>query len=276
MTRGATSRGRPIVSCLRIFAVVAAFLMLMVPARAHAFTGGGSQWPTDAGSSWAEEPAEVLPSAEEDTGSVEQTAQPAVSAPTIAFPVAGDADYTDSFGAPRPGGRSHEGIDIFADKMTPVVAIAAGTVSLLRNGIGTDCCAVRIRHDDGQSSLYLHLNNDTPGTDDGQGYGIAEGISVGTRVEAGTVIGYVGDSGNAEDTPSHLHIEINDQSGTVLNPYPYLQMAQGADPALFASAVVAQPETLPETGLPVTGLAMLSVALLMAGGTISGGRRRGP
>ncbi len=184
----------------------------------------------------------------------------------------GTATYSDSFGAPRPGGRSHEGIDIFAEKMTPVVAIAGGTVTFMRNGVGGDCCTLRIRHDDGRSSLYLHLNNDTPGTDDGQGYGIAEGIQVGSVVSAGTVIGFVGDSGNAEGTPPHLHIEIADASGTELNPYPLLRIAQGADPALFASAALAQPETLPATGIPVAGLLATGGMLMLVGGVLT--RRR--
>jgi murein DD-endopeptidase MepM/ murein hydrolase activator NlpD len=193
----------------------------------------------------------------------------------IVFPVDGIATYSASFGAPRPGGRSHEGVDIFADKLTPVLAAAAGTVSFVRNGIGIDCCVVKIRHDDGRSSLYLHLNNDTPGTDDGQGYGLAEGIEVGARVQAGTVVGYVGDSGNAEDTPPHLHFELHDPAGTELDPFPYLQLAQGADPARFASVLSAGPETLPETGWPAGSLFLLSVGLLAGGATLAGRTRQG-
>ena len=69
-----------------------------------------------------------------------------------------------------------------------------------------------MRGDDGNDYFYIHLNNDTPGTDDGKGgvqYAYAPGLTNGTRVHRGDVIGYVGDSGNAEDTVSHLHFEIH-------------------------------------------------------------------
>ena len=155
-----------------------------------------------------------------------------------------------------------------------MVAVAGGTVSFVRNGVGTDCCVVKIRHDDGRASLYLHLNNDTPGTDDGLGYGIADGIAVGVRVETGTVIGYVGDSGNAEETPSHLHFELHDRNGSAVDPYAYLRIAQGADPALFAATLAAQPETLPDTGAPIGAVAWLSAALLAGGSVLTGGTRR--
>lgn len=187
------------------------------------------------------------------------------SSSSIAFPLAGGGDYTDSFGAPRDGGaRRHQGIDIFAPKMTPVVAAADGTVSFLRTGVGTDCCVIRIRHDDGTSSLYLHLNNDTEGTDDGLGYGIAEGIALGTRVTAGQVIGYVGDSGNAEETPPHLHFEYHDASGAATDPYPALLAAQGIRPRQFAAAGAGQ-ETLPYTGSPLLALIVGAAATLGSG-----------
>ncbi len=260
-------------------ALAAAVFFLLNPAPALA--GGSSQWSPQGGSSWpaqnpptvpdAQDLAVVRPQPEREPAAAQ--AVPAVNLSGIVFPVAGTASYTDSYGAPRPGGRTHEGIDIFAEKMTPVVAVADGTVSFVRNGVGTDCCVLRVQHDDGRSSLYLHLNNDTPGTDDGLGYGVAEGIEVGIRINAGQVIGYVGDSGNAEETSPHLHIELSDPGGNLLNPYAYLQVAQGADPALFAAA--AQTETLPATGLPVTSLLQSSVALLLAGGALAVFRRGG-
>ncbi len=277
---------------------VTAVLLLLIPATTAGATTGTSEWPTPGGSStWAVDPdpgpgaattseatlepdptadPDIVESPPEIPVAIEPEGQLAVLAGSggIVFPVAGHATYSASFGAPRPGGRTHEGVDIFAEKLTPVLAAAPGTVSFVRNGVGTDCCLVRIRHDDGWSSLYLHLNNDTPGTDDGLGYGIAEGIDLGVRVEAGTVIGFVGDSGNAEETPSHLHFELSDPSGTELDPYPYLQIAQGAEPALFASALLAQPETLPDTGLPAGVLFLFSLGLLTGGAMLAGGSRR--
>jgi murein DD-endopeptidase MepM/ murein hydrolase activator NlpD len=266
-----------------------------------ALAGGAAGWSSQGSSSWADEESDTVPTLEtsgQETASPTQvkdlpettkapletltppvevpgpSAVPTVLTPGIVFPVAGAATYTDSFGTPRSGGRTHEGIDIFADKMTPVVAVADGTVTLVRAGVGTDCCVVRVRHNDGRSSLYLHLNNDTPGTDDGQGYGIAEGIAEGSPVTAGMVIGFVGDSGNAEETPPHLHFELDSDSGVLLNPFAYLQVAQGADPALFASAQTGRPEVLPETGLAVSTLLSSSLALLLIGAVLVSHRRR--
>ena len=85
------------------------------------------------------------------------------------FPVVGENHYTDTFGALRSGGRSHHGVDIMAAKMTPIVAVADGTVGWMHNTVGDDCCSLALRHDDGWQSWYVHLNNDTPGTDDKQG-----------------------------------------------------------------------------------------------------------
>jgi len=128
------------------------------------------------------------------------------------FPVAGeDILFADDeyigFGACRAGcSRLHEGVDVMALKMTEVYAVADATVSW----VGSRCCSVFLQHDDGWWSWYIHLNNDTPGTDDGLAWGIAEGIMPGARVTAGQLIGWVGDSGNAEDTDPHLHFELHD------------------------------------------------------------------
>lgn len=160
---------------------------------------------------------------------------------SLVFPVQGTHSYTDTWGAARSAGRSHAGTDILADKMTPVVAAASGVVGWMHDELGGRCCAMEILHDDGWSSWYIHMNNDTPGTDDGLGWGFAEGMATGVRVEAGQIIGWVGDSGNAESTVSHLHFELHDPSGTAINPYSALLASQsGVGPFATADDFVRQ------------------------------------
>ena len=116
----------------------------------------------------------------------------------------------------EPGPRfHHEGIDMSVPRLTPILAAADGVVT----HVGQDrCCTVRIRHDDGWRSHYVHLNNDTAGTDDGLGTGIAPWVVPGARVLAGQVIGWVGDSTNAEDTVPHLHFELRMPDDTATPP----------------------------------------------------------
>jgi murein DD-endopeptidase MepM/ murein hydrolase activator NlpD len=163
--------------------------------------------------------------AEPDTGWDEDT-----GIYRMVFPVHGDNRYGDTWGACRGANcsRSHEGNDIMANKMTPVVAAASGTVGWIADDRGGKCCALAINHDDGWRTWYIHMNNDTPGTDDGRGWGFAPGIKSGVRVEAGQLIGYVGDSGNAEDTPPHVHFELQQPDGTEIDPYPHLRQAEVA------------------------------------------------
>lgn len=154
----------------------------------------------------------------------------------LVFPVDGDHFFTDTFGAYRTHGKGHQGQDIMADKGTSVVAAASGTVRYVnwtrRSHLNPDrCCSVVISHDDGWETRYLHLDNDTPGTDDGRGWGIADGIVPGARVEAGQLLGWVGDSGNAEGTPPHLHFELKDPDGVHANPFESLLLAGGNPPA---------------------------------------------
>ncbi len=159
------------------------------------------------------------------------------------FPVIGDVNYSDSFGDCRSScTRGHEGNDLMGYKMQPVIAVADGTVGGIYPDPGGwfqgegSCCAMTLEHDDGWSSSYIHLNNDTEGTDDGLGWGFAEGIEPGVHVVAGQLIGWIGDSGNAEGCNCpHVHFELHDESGTPVDPYPHLQAATvlteaGGDP----------------------------------------------
>ena len=140
----------------------------------------------------------------------------------LVYPIDAPRQFADTFGTARDGGdRLHQGGDLFAPKMAPVLATAAGRISAV-DWSPSAGFYIDITHNGGWRSRYLHLNNDTPGTDDGLGFGIAEGIGVGASVAAGQVIGYVGDSGNAESSSPHLHFELRMRDWTAVNPYPFV------------------------------------------------------
>ncbi|MCB2224176.1 MAG: peptidoglycan-binding protein [Actinobacteria bacterium] len=159
----------------------------------------------------------------------------------MVFPVQGDNTYSPGFWASR-GEYVHHATDIMASKMTPVVAVADGVIYSVNWSTNPNdlrphkCCNLIIDHDDGWQTKYYHLNNDTPGTDDGQGWGIAPGILPGTHVSAGQVIGWVGDSTNAENTSPHLHFELVDPEGTIVDAYLALKAAEGNRVASSACA----------------------------------------
>ncbi|MGM8886221.1 M23 family metallopeptidase [Psychrobacter sp. 1U2] len=113
---------------------------------------------------------------------------------------------TDTWGAARSAGRSHEGIDIFAERHTPVQATTHGIVSKVgENNLGGR--VVVIVGPGGAGHYYAHLEE------------YAE-IKVNDWVEVGDVIGYVGDSGNAKGTPPHVHYGIYIK-GSAVNPILY-------------------------------------------------------
>lgn len=161
---------------------------------------------------------------------------PATTGPVvrqILFPVVGPVTFGDTFGACRSGcTRTHKGVDIFGTRLAPLVAVTDGTiVSVRRSALTLAGNMVTIRDDEGWYYLYLHLNNDSPGTDDGsnpQGWILANRLRVGSRVKAGDVIGYLGDSGNAETVPAHVHFEIHPPGQGAINPTPSVQGAKDA------------------------------------------------
>jgi murein DD-endopeptidase MepM/ murein hydrolase activator NlpD len=135
---------------------------------------------------------------------------PASISPSLVFPVAHKKAYVGSFwGAVRDGGkRKHEGIDIFAKKGTPVVAVSDGVVVAVTNG-GRGGKTVWLRSADyGWAEYYAHLNE--------------QKVKRGQKVTKGQVIGTVGNTGNAKLTPPHLHFGIYTTRGAV-NPFPYVK-----------------------------------------------------
>jgi hypothetical protein len=168
--------------------------------------------------------------------------------PDITFPVAGPSAFTDTWGACRGTGcsRSHKGVDIFGEKLQPLVAAEDGVITgVRRSALGISGNTIILESDAGWRYIYVHVNNDSPGTDDGanpQGWITANRLRVGDRVSAGDVIGYLGDSGNAENTPNHVHFEIHQPGVGAINPTAAVLAAREAGRVVATSALASTPE----------------------------------
>jgi hypothetical protein len=171
--------------------------------------------------------------------------------PILIFPVAGSTTYVDDFGQARPGG-AHQGNDLMAAKKTPVVAVEAGKVKFWTTSANAGCM-LYLYGASGTTYDYIHLNNDLTMKNDNRGKCVpgvsyARGLKDGAKVSAGQMIGYVGDSGDANGIASHLHFEVHPNGGAAVSPYPYLQSAQ----RLLFFAKAGTPFTLALTGTVVT------------------------
>src|SRR5687768_17025192 len=149
----------------------------------------------------------------------------------IHFPTEGAVSFSDDFGDPRSGGRSHEGNDLMGQKMQKLLAAVDGRVTYTRvDAGGLSGNMLTIVDEEGWSYRYIHVNNDTPGTDDGANpidAIFAPGIAPGVKVKAGQHVAFLGDSGNAEGTSPHLHFELIRPDGTAINPWTSLRLASG-------------------------------------------------
>jgi hypothetical protein len=169
----------------------------------------------------------------------------------IAFPVDGAVTFYDDFGEPRAG-HPHEGIDILGQKMMPLLSAVDGKVVYVVFPEATWGYEIVIRDSERYTYHYIHINNDTPGTDDGLGgydNAYAPGIQEGATVTRGQLVAWMGDSGNAENVGAHLHFEIHKPDGSLINPYQSLLAAyeQGSfDPA---TAKAASPDINADRGL---------------------------
>jgi murein DD-endopeptidase MepM/ murein hydrolase activator NlpD len=144
------------------------------------------------------------------TGPVRSTIAPGASPFLKVFPVAGDYSYSADYGAGRHQGR-HEGVDIMADRNTPLVAVDDVTVKrLTRAETGLGGIWVWLVRADGTEYYYAHMAS------------IAPGIDVGTRLTAGQVVGGVGNTGDARYGAPHLHFEVHPGGGASTAPYPHL------------------------------------------------------
>jgi hypothetical protein len=150
------------------------------------------------------------------------------------FPVQGLCWFIDSYGAPRSGGRAHEGVDVLADEGNKVYAVDDGVLtkqyidapgSLSGNGW-------RLTRADGTYFFYAHLS------------AFAPGLSVGSKVAAGQIIGLVGMTGNA-GTP-HVHFEVHPGGGAPINPTPTITAVNGCK----NTKIPPQPGETPPTSTP--------------------------
>ena len=136
------------------------------------------------------------------------------------FPVQPPFSFVDTFGAPRMFGtkyaHTHQGTDIFATSGTPLRAVSRGVIARKGQAVlgGNKLWLVGA---DGTQYYYAHLS------------AFVEGVDDGTVVEAGQVIGFVGNTGNALTTPAHVHFEIHPGGGPAMNPFPTLDAVRRSD-----------------------------------------------
>ena len=178
---------------------------------------------------------------------------PRLTAGGYVFPVYGAASFVDTFGAPRGTVASgwHHGQDIFAPLGAPILAVADGTVfSVGWNRVGG--WRLWVRDGEGNEFYYAHLSACSPAAVNG------------TEVKAGTVLGFVGNTGDAEGTPYHLHFEIHPvgllhlgYDGAV-NPYPYLVAWKRLVDIEFAAVAGWAPPIAPSSTAPKPGAILLS------------------
>jgi murein DD-endopeptidase MepM/ murein hydrolase activator NlpD len=178
---------------------------------------------------------------------------PRLTAGGYVFPVYGPCSFGDTFGAPRPWITSgwHHGEDIFAQLGTPLLAVADGTVfSVGWNDLGGYRLWLRDR--DGNEFYYAHLSAFSPFAVNGR------------QVKAGTVLGFMGNSGDAETTPYHLHFEIHPVGllymgyDGVVSPYPYLMAWKRLEDVEFAKVAGWAVPVSPTSTAPKPGAILLS------------------
>jgi murein DD-endopeptidase MepM/ murein hydrolase activator NlpD len=139
-----------------------------------------------------------------------------------AFPMQGRCSFSDSWHAPRGGGRLHEGVDIIGARGLAIYAVVDGTITRMLTGGALSGNSIRLTAPDGTYFFYAHLD------------GFAAGLTTGQTVRAGQIIGYNGSTGA---TTAHLHFEVHPQGGAAVNPYPIVKAVDACN----ETSIPAQP-----------------------------------
>ena len=189
--------------------------------------------------------------------------------------MAGPITYYDDWGACRGGAdcpRRHIGNDLIGRRLQPLLAATDGVVTHLVLDHPTAGWGLVITDAQGWDYRYYHVNNDTPGTDDGTTppqWRLAPGITEGSVVTAGQVVAYLGDSGNSELSVPHLHFEIHQPDGSPIDPYRSLRAAEWlARCSVAAPGVQKESALMPPVdagGVPAEGTSCLWNVRLMGG-----------
>jgi murein DD-endopeptidase MepM/ murein hydrolase activator NlpD len=178
---------------------------------------------------------------------------PRLTAGGYVFPVYGPSSFGDTFGAPRGDIASgwHHGEDIFGQLGTPLLAVADGTIfSVGWNDLGG--YRLWLRDEAGNEFYYAHLSAYSPFAVNGR------------QVKAGTVVGFMGNTGDAATTPYHLHFEIHPVGLLYLGydgavrPYPYLLAWKRLEDVDFAQVAGWAPPVSPTSSAPKPGAILLS------------------
>ena len=141
------------------------------------------------------------------------------------FPTQGRCSFVDSWHDGRSGGRLHIGVDIVGPKGLAIYAVTDGIITKMYGAESKlSGNAIRLTAADATYFFYAHLDS------------FASGITVGSNVKAGQIIGYMGASGNAGGN-SHLHFEIHPGGGEAVNPYPIVKAVD----ACHVTEVLPQP-----------------------------------
>jgi murein DD-endopeptidase MepM/ murein hydrolase activator NlpD len=152
------------------------------------------------------------------TTSAPTTTRPPAPPPVVtdgkSCPINAATSFSDTWGAPRSGGRTHMGVDMMAARGAPIVAIESGTITRTSNS-SLGGISIYLTGSSGNRYYYAHLDV------------LADGVRGGMAVSVGDLVGYNGSSGNASYSAPHLHFQYAPPGGDWVNPYPLVKALCG-------------------------------------------------